>query len=205
MTARGSPNGPNRGTREGSDRSCGKIHHSSAKFDWNQFVADYPITKGSLWTGRFGLSTLAQPTRRIAMKAQSGFSLIELMIVVVIIGILARFALPAYNDYVTRGKLVEATSALSDGRVRMEQYFQDNRTYVGGPAPSAPPPTNFNYDAGTPTATTYTLTATGTGSLAGLTYTIDQGNTKTTTATSTFVWGAMSSTSCWIVKRGGGC
>jgi type IV pilus assembly protein PilE len=131
------------------------------------------------------------------MKAQNGFTLIELMIVVVVIGILSAVAYPSYSDYVKRGKLTEGTSALSDGRVKMEQFFQDNRTYIGGPAPAAT--TNFTYATGNPSLTTYTITATGIDSLAAFSYTIDQNNTKT----SNTPWG--NSTTCWVVKKGGAC
>ena len=51
------------------------------------------------------------------------------MIVVAVIAILAVVAIPAYGDYVIRGKLVDATTQLSDGRIKMEQFFQDNRAY----------------------------------------------------------------------------
>ena len=137
------------------------------------------------------------------MKATKGFSILELLAVVAIIGVLAAVAIPQYNDYVIRSKISEAVSALSDGRVKMEQFFQDNRTYVGGPTPSAT--TYFTYSSGTPTVSTYTLTATGAGSMAGFTYTIDQNNAKSTTAAPTG-WGASSMPiACWIKRKGGGC
>jgi len=131
------------------------------------------------------------------MKTIKGFTLIELMIVIVVIGILARIAYPSYTDYVIRGKLIEGTSALSNGRVKMEQYFQDNRTYVAGPAPANT--TNFTYAASNLALGTYTITATGVGSLAGFSYSINESNTKA----STTPWG--NSTTCWVVKKGGGC
>ncbi|MDD5384642.1 MAG: type IV pilin protein [Gallionella sp.] len=131
------------------------------------------------------------------MKTQKGFTLVELMIVVVIIGILASFAMPAYNDYVTRGKLVEGTSALSDGRVKMEQFFQDNRTYVGGTAPANT--TNFTYAASNLSTATYTITATGRNGLSAFIYTIDQANAKT----SNTPWG--NGATCWIMKKGDAC
>jgi type IV pilus assembly protein PilE len=59
----------------------------------------------------------------------SGFTLIEVMITVAVIAIIAAVALPAYFDYVTRSRLVEARANLADMRTRMEQFFLDNRTY----------------------------------------------------------------------------
>lgn len=139
----------------------------------------------------------------------SGFTLIELMITVAIVAILASIALPAYNDYVTRGRLTEAISNLADMRVKLEQHFQDNRTYVGACAANtvAPLPTgqHFTFTCPTLTATTFTVQATGRAgtSIAGFTYTIDQANTRRTTATPTG-WGT-APVECWVVRKGGGC
>ena len=66
---------------------------------------------------------------RSALASQGGFTLIEVMIVVAIVAILAAVALPAYGDYVRRGQLPEAFSGMADLRVKLEQYYQDNRSY----------------------------------------------------------------------------
>jgi type IV pilus assembly protein PilE len=130
------------------------------------------------------------------MKLQRGFTLIEVMIVVAIIAILASVAFPSYQDYVTRAKLTEAMSGLSDGRIRMEQFFQDNRTYDAGPCPSNTD--DFTY-ACIDDATTFLITATGTGNLSAFSYTINESNTKT----SDTPWG--DSAACWVLKKGGSC
>lgn len=131
------------------------------------------------------------------MKTQRGLTLIELMIVVVVVGILAGIGIPSYRNYVIRGKLAEATAALANGKVRMEQFFQDNRTYAGGTCPAET--TNFTYTCNNLSATTFTITATGKGSLSAFSYTINQANTKT----SATPWG--NGATCWIMKSGEAC
>ena len=142
------------------------------------------------------------------MKAQKGFTLIELMIVVGIIGILTMIAMPLYNDYVTRGKLTEAPTELASVRVKLEQYFQDNRTYVGACAAGiAPLPTGryFTY-ACTLAASTFLVTATGvaTQGTGGFSYTVNQDNTKTTGSVPAG-WALPSPNTCWVSKKGGVC
>ncbi|MGZ8994676.1 MAG: type IV pilin protein [Burkholderiaceae bacterium] len=118
---------------------------------------------------------------------QSGFTLIEVMVVVAVIGILAAIAIPNYSRYITRGNLVEAGNALAEYRVRMEQFYQDNRTYqnAGGACGQAVPAGLDNFAvtcAITAAGQAFTATATGAGTTNGFVYTINQANVRATTA-----------------------
>ena len=148
------------------------------------------------------------------MRREKGFSLVEVMIVVVIIGILAAVAIPNYNDYLMRSKVPEATSRLSDLRVRMEQYFQDNRTYAAAPACNADttPSKYFDFscnDTGgvtTATATAFVVRAVGKGSMAGFAYTLDQNGVKGSViqAPAPEDWQGTQA-ACWLTNTGGAC
>ena len=163
------------------------------------------------------------PTSRatFARHREAGFTLIELMIAVAIIGILVGVALPAYFQYVARGKLVSMTNTLAAARSAMEQFYQDNRTYqtVGTGATAITTPcadtTNWirTYDSGTwalsctvADSTHYTLTATATaGAINGASYTVDQSNAMNTVHFPNS-WGALpASTACWLMKKGDSC
>ncbi|HUN92291.1 MAG TPA: type IV pilin protein [Burkholderiaceae bacterium] len=149
----------------------------------------------------------AAPRRSV----QRGFTLIELMITVAIVGILAAVALPAYSGYVLRSHLTYATDQLSTSRTLMEQYYQDNRQYTSvsaaNPAPCSAAVTagDFSVICTTLTATTYTITATaGATTLAkGFTYTIDQAGNMTSTVPAAF--DPASPYACWIVRQGTTC
>jgi len=154
------------------------------------------------------------------MQRPTGFTLIELMVTVAVVAILAAIALPNYTDYVRRGKIPEATTALLAMRVKTEQYFQDNRQYPTGGCvalPAVPTPTQITYTplarfsitCTVPDATHYTIQASGTDpTLVGISFTINEGNVRATTVTSGSPMdqaGYTTNNNCWTVKKGGQC
>jgi type IV pilus assembly protein PilA len=65
------------------------------------------------------------------MKKQSGFTLIELMIVVAIVGILAALALPAYQDYIARARMSEVLAELAESKTSVAEYVASNGEWPG--------------------------------------------------------------------------
>jgi type IV pilus assembly protein PilE len=149
------------------------------------------------------------------MRQARGFTLLELMIVVVVVAILAAIALPSYTDYIRRGKFVEAHGQLADLRVKMEQWFMDNRTYLNAAATACGvtmPTTTVRYFTYTcvGAAQTYTITAAGNAAegLNGIGFTVDQGNTRATTitaATEMANQGYAANAGCWVRKKPSQC
>lgn len=138
-------------------------------------------------------------------KRQAGFTLIEIMIAVVVIGILTAIALPSYNGYMMRARLSEAFTGLSGAQPKLEQHWANERTYAGfdTAAGQMPPASqNFTFALTASSASAYTLTATGRNGAAGFTFTLDQNGNRATTAVPS---GWTSNAGCWVDRKEGKC
>jgi len=134
-------------------------------------------------------------------KSSAGFTLIEVMIAVAIIGILTAVALPAYQTYVRKAARKDAQAALLNNAQYLERYYSTNNTYVSATVPTASTPAgqsgtairyNLSFSAG-PTATTYTLQAVpANGQTTDVCGTLSLTSTGTRTPVS-----ATGESSCW--------
>lgn len=148
------------------------------------------------------------PQRRRVPRT-AGFTLIELMVTVAIAAILASVVIPMYRDYVLRSRIIDATSKLSDFRVRMEQYYMDNRTYASGANCGVADPKDtddaaFTIACSGATATGYTATAKGKDSkgMKGFEYQIVASGAKKTNAVPS---GWTAKDDCWVTRKDGSC
>ena len=147
------------------------------------------------------------------VQRSCGFTLIEVMVTVAIVGILAAIALPSYSEYVMRGKLMDAHTKLADLRGKQETYWSNNNSYVSAGTTCGVEflgvITAYNADAGAPfdvactgSATTYTITATGRAAkgMGSFVLDVNQANAKNSAGPS-----GWTSATCWFVRKNGDC
>ncbi len=134
------------------------------------------------------------------MKNINGFTLVELMITVAVLGIIAAIAYPTYQEHMRKTRRVDAKAALMDAAAKMERHYIQFSRYSGTIASSgisATSPEKFYSIAATvtnPNSQTFTLTATRAGRQVGDKcgdFTIDQAQNKNV------VNGSLNATQCW--------
>ena len=142
------------------------------------------------------------------VSTEAGFSLVELMIALAVAAIIAAFAIPSYQNHLQRSYLPEASSGLQLSALRLEQYYQDQRSYLGGSGCGVALPAARHFTFSCTAAAdgqSFLLTATGVAQdrMRGFAFTLDQqGNARTTSLPEG--WGTVPQP-CWITKRGSGC
>jgi type IV pilus assembly protein PilE len=152
-------------------------------------------------------------TLKAGRRAAAGFTLIELMVVVVIAALLLAIAVPSYQAQVQKSHRTEARSALLDLAAREERFFSTNNAYTNVAANlnystftpvgsgyynvTIPPPTAANPATVPPTQAGYAITATAIGNQASdttcATFTVDQTGTQSSKNTG----GVDTTATCW--------
>ena len=121
-------------------------------------------------------------------RSKLGFTLLELLIVVIIIGILAAVALPGFGRMVRRSRTAEAQNVVGSMLTAEFLYYQERRSFAsaaGDLLVDIPPSANFAYSVTGATATTATVLASGQGGAGGIsvTGTVNDAGTRTIAVT----------------------
>lgn len=83
--------------------------------------------------------------RKLNFKKWSGFTLLEIMVVIAIIGIMATFAIPAYQDYVVKARVMEGVELATPARLAVSEAFMSQHSFPGSAE-------QYTYESPTPTS-----------------------------------------------------
>lgn len=137
-----------------------------------------------------------------ALGRGQGFTLIELMVAVAVVGILCAIAYPSYTKYVRQSRATDALATLAQYQLSMEQASQDNGNYgvksCAVTVPAASAYFTLSCVLGSDSQT-FVATAKGINAMVGHTYTIDEQGTKQTTE---FVEASDLPAKCWMTRKG---
>jgi type IV pilus assembly protein PilE len=128
--------------------------------------------------------------RTMAARNIRGFTLIEVMVVVVIIGVLAAIAIPGFNDQIRKSRRAEIQGVMEQQRLRLEKHRVDNASYATYSLPSGTSTASYNVTLTGTGPGAYTLTATPVGSQAA-----DKCGTMTLVNTAGVI--SQSPANCW--------
>lgn len=135
-------------------------------------------------------------------RTQTGFTLIELMIVVAIIGILAAVAIPQYQDYVVRSKLASAVASVSSVKTAMAESFSTDGTF-----PNEAALNSVGVTISDPTGQSVEVTAPSAGAVGVITITFTDALGSTAPANSKLILTATpvagASSIRWVASHGG--
>jgi type IV pilus assembly protein PilE len=140
--------------------------------------------------------------------SKNGFSLLELMVALLIMGVLTSIAIPSYRSHMVRTWLVEAYNSLAMYQLQLEQVYQDAGNYgVNNTcAISMPATKHFTYQCQLSSAgQAYVITATANGvsNLSGYIFAVDQSGTRYTQAFPGSGTSSSAPANCWLSQASG--
>ena len=155
------------------------------------------------WTARPGRCTSAHGHAAVSTpvrRRESGYTLIEIVITIMVLSVLAAMAVTSFSNYVRRARAADAIEQLDLYRTRMEKAFHNNANYGVGACAVALPTTvqQFAFACALGAGNeSYVARATGSGSMNGYEFSIDDRGIRRTEAFP----GLAAAADCWMVEK----
>ncbi len=147
-----------------------------------------------------GVARIDLRRRATGVLRAGGFTLVEAGITLLVLSIIATFAVNSYSSYVKRARAVDAVEQLDQFRTHMEKAFQDNGNYGAGACAVSLPTgvDSFAFSCSlTQNGQAFSATATGSGSVGGYVFSINERGFRRTEAFP----GATVPADCWMVEK----